>query len=41
MDAGEKLVKRFIHVEKLTTATATNGGTQGPIVILDPGMEDR
>ncbi len=28
--AGEKLVKRFIHVDKLTTATATDGGSPRP-----------
>jgi len=28
--AGEKLVKRFIHVDKLTTATATEGGSSRP-----------
>jgi len=28
--AGEKLVKRFIHVDKLTTATATDGTSPRP-----------
>ncbi len=28
--AGEKLVKRFIKVEKLTTATATDGNASRP-----------
>lgn len=28
--AGEKLVKRFIHVDKLTTATATDGSSPRP-----------
>ncbi len=28
--AGDKLVKRFISVDKLTTATATGGGTSRP-----------
>ena len=28
--AGEKLVKRFIHVDKLTTAAATDGGSARP-----------
>ena len=28
--AGEKLVKRFIHVDKLTTATSTDGNSARP-----------
>ncbi len=28
--AGEKLVKRFVHVDKLTTATATDGNAARP-----------
>lgn len=28
--AGEKLVKRFIHVDKLTTASATDGASARP-----------
>lgn len=28
--AGDKLVKRFIQIDKLTTATATNGNSQRP-----------
>ena len=28
--AGDKLVKRFLNIDKLTTATATNGATERP-----------
>lgn len=28
--AGEKLVKRFMNIDKLTTATATGGNTERP-----------
>ena len=28
--AGDKIVKRFIHVDKLTTATSTKGDTERP-----------
>jgi hypothetical protein len=41
--AGEKLVKRFIQVDKLTTASATEGGTPRPYRygygILDENMD--
>lgn len=28
--AGNKLVKRFIHIDKISTATSTNGNTPRP-----------
>jgi hypothetical protein len=41
--AGEKLVKRFIQVDKLTTASATQGGAPRPYRfgygILDENMD--
>jgi len=40
--AGDKLVKRFIHIDKITTAISTNGNTPRPYRfgygILDSNM---